>query len=60
MSHAEGNSGVTERGLTSEGGHGEEPIPMFPAGPFVDAGGTAVLLEQPPSTNSSTTAASSH
>ncbi|MGI8720949.1 MAG: hypothetical protein ACR2JG_01840 [Geodermatophilaceae bacterium] len=45
VSHAEGQFSVTERGLSSEGGYGEEPIPTFPAGAFVDAGGAAVLLE---------------
>ncbi len=46
VSHAEGQFAVTDRGLCSEGGYGEEPIPTFPAGAFVDAGGMAVLLEQ--------------
>lgn len=45
VSHAEGQFAVTERGLSSEGGYGEEPIPTFPAAAFVDAGGAAVLLE---------------
>ncbi len=44
-SYAEGQFGVIERGLSSEGGYGEEPIPTFPAGAFVDAGGAALLLE---------------
>ncbi len=44
-SFAEGQFGVIERGLTPEGGHGELPLPTFPAHSFVDAGGIAVLLE---------------
>jgi mannosylglycerate hydrolase len=35
---------VVERGITAEGGHGEVPLPTFPAAGFVDAGGVAVLL----------------
>jgi len=46
-SHAEGQFAVVARGLTSEGGHGEVPVPTFPANSFVDAGGAAVLLSQP-------------
>jgi mannosylglycerate hydrolase len=45
-SHAEGQFAVVERGRTSEGGHGEVPLPTFPAYSFVDAGGVAVLLDQ--------------
>ncbi|HEX6684409.1 MAG TPA: glycoside hydrolase family 38 C-terminal domain-containing protein [Candidatus Limnocylindrales bacterium] len=45
-SHAEGQFAVVARGLTSEGGHGEVPLPTFPAYSFVDAGGAAVLLTQ--------------
>jgi alpha-mannosidase len=45
-SYAEGQFAVVERGLTSEGGHGEVPLPTFPAYSFVDAGGVAVLLDQ--------------
>jgi Glycosyl hydrolases family 38 N-terminal domain/Alpha mannosidase middle domain len=44
-SAAEGQFAVVERGLEVEGGHGEEPLPTFPARGFVDAGGIAVLLE---------------
>lgn len=36
---------VVERGLTCEAGHGEEPLPTFPAHGFVAAGGIAVLLD---------------
>ena len=43
-SSAEGQFAVVERGPTAEGGHGEVPLPTFPAGGFVDAGGVAVLL----------------
>jgi mannosylglycerate hydrolase len=46
-SDAEGQFAVVARGLTSEGGHGEVPLPTFPASSFVDAGGAAVLLSQP-------------
>jgi mannosylglycerate hydrolase len=45
-SHAEGQFAVVRRGLESEGGHGEAPLPTFPAYSFVDAGGAAVLLDQ--------------
>jgi mannosylglycerate hydrolase len=44
-SHAEGQFAVVERGLEAEGGHGEVPLPTFPARGFVDAGGVAVLLD---------------
>jgi len=43
-SSAEGQFAVVERGTTAEGGHGEVPLPTFPASGFVDAGGAAVLL----------------
>ncbi|MGP3988832.1 glycoside hydrolase family 38 N-terminal domain-containing protein [Streptomyces sp. 3N207] len=45
VSHGEGQFAVVERGLTAEGGFGEEPVPTFPASAFVAAGGAAVLLE---------------
>jgi alpha-mannosidase len=45
-SAAEGQFAVVERGLEAEGGHGEVPLPTFPAHGFVDAGGVAVLLDQ--------------
>ncbi|MFC0532420.1 glycoside hydrolase family 38 N-terminal domain-containing protein [Phytohabitans kaempferiae] len=45
-SHAEGQFAVVTRGRTAEGGHGEEPLPTFPAYSFVAAGGAAVLLDQ--------------
>ena len=44
-SYAEGQFAVVRRGLTGEAGHGEEPIPTYPAYGFVDAGGAAVLLD---------------
>jgi len=44
-SAAEGQFAVVERGLTGEGGHGEFPLPTFPARSFVDAAGVAVLLD---------------
>ena len=44
-SFAEGQFAVVERGITAEGGHGEVPLPTFPASGFVDAGGVAVLLD---------------
>jgi glycosyl hydrolase family 38/alpha mannosidase-like protein len=44
-SFAEGQFAVVERGLEVEGGHGEVPIPTFPASAFVVAGGVAVLLD---------------
>jgi alpha-mannosidase len=46
-SAAEGQFAVVERGLDAEGGHGEVPLPTFPARGFVDAGGVAVLLDHP-------------
>ncbi len=45
-SFAEGQFAVTERGRTAEGGHGEVPLPTFPARGFVAAGGAALLLDQ--------------
>ncbi|NJP64842.1 glycoside hydrolase family 38 C-terminal domain-containing protein [Streptomyces spiramenti] len=45
-SFAEGQFAVVERGLTAEGGGGEEPVATFPAAGFVAAGGLAVLLEE--------------
>ena len=44
-SAAEGQFAVVERGLVAEGGHGETPLPTFPARGFVAAGGAAVLLD---------------
>jgi alpha-mannosidase len=44
-SFAEGQFAVVERGISAEGGHGEVPLPTFPAAGFVDAGGVAVLLD---------------
>jgi mannosylglycerate hydrolase len=45
-SFAEGQFAVVERGTSAEGGHGEVPLPTFPASGFVDAGGAAVLLDR--------------
>jgi mannosylglycerate hydrolase len=45
-SFAEGQFAVVERSTSAEGGHGEVPLPTFPASGFVDAGGAAVLLDQ--------------
>ncbi len=44
-SFAEGQFAVVERGTSAEGGHGEVPLPTFPASGFVDAGRVAVLLD---------------
>jgi mannosylglycerate hydrolase len=44
-SAAEGQLAVTTRGLTSEGGWGEFPLPTYPASAFVNAGPATVLLE---------------
>ncbi|GAA2638214.1 alpha-mannosidase [Actinomadura fulvescens] len=44
-SFAEGQFAIVERGLASEGGCGEVPLPTFPASGFVAAGGLAALLE---------------
>jgi alpha-mannosidase len=45
-SAAEGQFAVVERGREVEGGHGEVPLPTFPARGFVTAGGVALLLDQ--------------
>jgi mannosylglycerate hydrolase len=45
VSASAGQFAVTERGLTSEGGWGEYPIPTFPASSFVSAGAANVLLD---------------
>jgi alpha-mannosidase len=45
-SFAEGQFAVVERGLTAEGGGGEEPVATYPAAGFAAAGGLAVLLEE--------------
>jgi hypothetical protein len=42
---AEGQFAVVERSGAPEGGHGEEPIPTYPASAFVAAGGSALLLD---------------
>jgi alpha-mannosidase len=44
-SFAEGQFAVVERGLQVEGGHGEVPIPTYPAHGFVMAGGITLLLD---------------
>ncbi|HET7677458.1 MAG TPA: hypothetical protein VFK38_06360, partial [Candidatus Limnocylindrales bacterium] len=44
-SAAAGSFAVVERGLEVEAGHGEVPLPTFPAQQFVAAGGAAALLE---------------
>jgi mannosylglycerate hydrolase len=44
-SSAEGQFAVVDRGLTVEGGHGEVPLPTFPARGFVNAGDAALLLD---------------
>ena len=43
-SHAEGQFAVVERGMAPEGGYREEPLAVFPAHGWLDAGGLAVLL----------------
>ncbi len=43
-SAAEGGLAVVERGLTMEGGHGEVPLPTYPARGFVHVAGVTVLL----------------
>jgi mannosylglycerate hydrolase len=43
--YAEGQFAVVERGRAAEGGHGEFPLPTYPASAFVAAGGLAVLLQ---------------
>jgi mannosylglycerate hydrolase len=45
-SHAEGQFAVVTRGLELEGGHGEVPLPTFPAVGFVSVNGCSVLLDQ--------------
>ena len=45
-SAAEGQFAVVERGLSMEGGHGEVPLPTYPAHGFVHAAGVSVLLDQ--------------
>jgi len=45
-SSAEGQFAVVQRGLTMEGGHGEVPVPTFPAHTFVSVDGVSVLLDQ--------------
>lgn len=45
-SFAEGQFAVVERGLDVEGGHGEVPLPTFPAVGFVSVDGCSVLLDQ--------------
>jgi alpha-mannosidase len=44
-SFAEGQFAVAERGRDVEGGHGEVPLPTYPAQGFVAAGGIALLLD---------------
>ena len=41
----EGQFAVVERGHEPEGGYGEVPLPTYPAGAFVSAGGTSLLLD---------------
>jgi alpha-mannosidase len=45
-SSAEGQFAVVERGLELEGGHGEVPLPTFPAVSFLSVDGCSVLLDQ--------------
>ena len=44
-SFAEGQFAVAERGQEVESGHGEVPLPTYPAQGFVAAGGIALLLD---------------
>lgn len=44
-SAAEGQLAVVERGLVPEAGHGEVPLPTFPARGFVHAAGVTALLD---------------
>ncbi len=44
-SSAEGQFAVVERGLTMEGGHGEVPLPTYPAHGFVHAKGMSILVD---------------
>jgi alpha-mannosidase len=43
--YAESQFAVVERGTVVEGGHGEKPLPTFPAYGLVAADGAAILLE---------------
>ena len=43
--YAEGQFAIVERAILVEGGHGERPLPTFPAHGFVAADGATVLLE---------------
>lgn len=45
-SSAEGQFAVVDRGLEPEGGHGEVPLPTFPALGFASVEGCTVLLDQ--------------
>jgi hypothetical protein len=44
-SFAQGQFAVVERGQEVEGGHGEVPLPTYPASAFVIAGGISLLFE---------------
>jgi mannosylglycerate hydrolase len=44
-SYAEGQFAIVERGLEMEGGHGEYPLPTFPAHGLVGVDGVVVLLD---------------
>jgi alpha-mannosidase len=44
-SYAEGQYAIVARGLTMEGGHGERPLPTFPAHGLAAADGAVVLLD---------------
>ena len=57
-SAADGQFAVVERGLTIEGGHGEVPLPTFPAHGFVSVGASASSWIRSPSTRSSRVASS--
>ncbi len=45
-SSAEGQFAVVERGLEPEGGHGEVPLPTFPAVALASVAGVTALLDQ--------------
>jgi alpha-mannosidase len=45
-SASEGQFAVVDRGLTYEGGHGEVPLPTYPAHAFVSVDGCSILLDQ--------------
>lgn len=45
VSAAEGQFAVVERGMMPEAGHGEVPLPTYPARGFVHAAGATVLLD---------------